>query len=157
MLNKKGMTLIEVMVALVVLLLVALAMMQTALLSIDSNMISALRDQALKLAETRMNNAKGTTFSKLSSGSQTDTGALDPGICSATLRAKMQGVMGAIGSANNGQVVTASVRSMPSFNYCTNVTAQNLNPNNVIINVTVGWTWQGQDYVHNIGTIVGNL
>ena len=56
--DKKGLTLIEVMVALIVLLLVFLALMQTALLSIDSNMINVLRDEAVNIAEEQMSDCK---------------------------------------------------------------------------------------------------
>jgi len=68
MLNKKGMTLVEVLIALVVLLLVSLAMMQTALVSIDSNMVNVLRDEAVSIAEMGMNEARNTSFSSLSPG-----------------------------------------------------------------------------------------
>jgi len=65
--NRKGLTLIEVMISLVVLLLVFLALMQTALVSIDSNMINVLRDEAVNIAEERMNNARNVPFDTLAS------------------------------------------------------------------------------------------
>lgn len=48
--NKEGMTLVEVLIAMVVLLLVSLALMQTALVSIDANMRNVLRDEAVSVA-----------------------------------------------------------------------------------------------------------
>lgn len=69
--NKKGMTLVEVMIALVVLLFVSLAMMQTALLSIDSNMINILRDEAVSIAEMSMDEARNTAFDNLIAGTTT--------------------------------------------------------------------------------------
>jgi type IV pilus assembly protein PilV len=65
LLNKKGLTLVEVMIALVVLLLVFLALMQTALVSIDSNMINALRDEAVNIAEEKMNDERNKTFDNI--------------------------------------------------------------------------------------------
>lgn len=65
MLNKKGLTLVEVMIALVVLLLVFLALMQTALVSIDSNMINVLRNEAVSIAEMKMNEARSISFDSL--------------------------------------------------------------------------------------------
>ena len=65
MLNKKGLTLVEVMIALVVLLIVSLALMQTALVSIDSNMTNVLRDEAVNIAEMRMNEARNMPFNNL--------------------------------------------------------------------------------------------
>ena len=49
--TEAGFTLVEVMIALVVLLLVFLALMQTALVSIDSNMKNNLRDGQLMLRQ----------------------------------------------------------------------------------------------------------
>jgi type IV pilus assembly protein PilV len=63
--NKKGFTLVEVMIALVVVLLVFLALMQTALVGIDSNMINILRDEAVSIAEMRMNEARNQPFDSL--------------------------------------------------------------------------------------------
>lgn len=48
--NKEGMTLVEVLIAMVVLLLVSLALMQTALVSIDANMRNVLRDESVSVA-----------------------------------------------------------------------------------------------------------
>jgi prepilin-type N-terminal cleavage/methylation domain-containing protein len=66
--DKKGVTLVEVMIALVVFLLVSLAMMQTALVGIDSNMINLLRDEAVKIAEESMIDARNTPFDSLAAG-----------------------------------------------------------------------------------------
>lgn len=65
MLNKKGLTLVEVLIAMVVLLLVSLAMLQTALLGIDSNMRNVLRDEAVSIAEQRMNYTSSIPFATL--------------------------------------------------------------------------------------------
>jgi len=65
LLDKKGITLVEVMIALVVLLLVSLALMQTALVGIDSNMINVLRDEAVSVAEMEMNEARNSAFDSL--------------------------------------------------------------------------------------------
>lgn len=70
LLNKKGLTLVEVLIALVVLLLVSLAMMQTALVSIDSNMLNVLRDEAVSIAEMRMNETRNIPFDALASDVQ---------------------------------------------------------------------------------------
>jgi len=71
--DKKGLTLVEVLIAMTVLLLVSLAMMQTALLSIDSNMVNLLRDEAVNIAELRMSEARNTSFDGLTAGSSTAT------------------------------------------------------------------------------------
>lgn len=71
--REKGFTLVEVMIALVVVLVVFLALMQTALVGIDSNMINVLRDEAVSIAEQRMNEARNTAFDSLGAGSETVT------------------------------------------------------------------------------------
>ncbi len=50
------------MIAFVVLLFVFLALMQTALVSIDSNMRNVLRDEAVRVAEERMNAHRNVPF-----------------------------------------------------------------------------------------------
>ncbi len=52
--NKSGMSLVEVLVAMTVLLVVALAMMQTALVGIDANVRNVSRDEAVSLAADRI-------------------------------------------------------------------------------------------------------
>lgn len=65
--DNRGLTLIEVTIALVVLLLVMLALMQTALLSIDSNMLNVLRDEGVNIAEEQMNEARNSSFDSITS------------------------------------------------------------------------------------------
>jgi len=60
--KEKGFSLVEVMIALVVLLLVFMGLMQTALLSIDSNMRNILRDEALKIAAERLEETRNLPF-----------------------------------------------------------------------------------------------
>lgn len=73
LLNKKGSSLVEVMISLVILLVVFLALMQTALLSIDSNVKNLLRDEAVGLAEMRMSTIRNTPFANLTAGTATAT------------------------------------------------------------------------------------
>jgi len=54
-LNSKGFTLIEMLVAMVIILVLLLGLVQAALLSIDSNLRNLLRDEAVRVAEQRMN------------------------------------------------------------------------------------------------------
>ena len=62
MFNKKGVTLIEMMIALVILLVVSLALMQTAIIGISMNVQNALRDEAVNVAEMRMNQLRSMPF-----------------------------------------------------------------------------------------------
>jgi type IV pilus assembly protein PilV len=75
--DKKGLTLVEVMIALVVLLVVSLALMQTALVSINANMTNVLRDEAVSIAEMRMNEARNIPFDNLVAGASGETVSRD--------------------------------------------------------------------------------
>jgi len=71
--SNKGVTLIEVMIALVVLLLVFLGLMQSALLSIDANLRNILRDEAIAIAEQKMSELKNAPFDSLVAGTTCQT------------------------------------------------------------------------------------
>jgi prepilin-type N-terminal cleavage/methylation domain-containing protein len=53
--NKKGFTLVEVLVAMVIILVLLLGLVQAAILSIESNLRNVFRDEAVRIAEQRMN------------------------------------------------------------------------------------------------------
>jgi prepilin-type N-terminal cleavage/methylation domain-containing protein len=53
--NKRGFTLIEMLVAMVIILVALLGLVQAAFLSIDNNLKNLLRDEAVRLAEEQMN------------------------------------------------------------------------------------------------------
>ena len=76
LLNKKGMTLIEVMIALVILLIVMLALMQTVTLGIASNVNKLLRDEATKIAEQRIAELRNSPFASLTPTVGTDEPAI---------------------------------------------------------------------------------
>lgn len=129
-LNKKGLTLVEVLIAFVVLLLVSLAMMQTALVGIDANMINILRDEAVSVAEMRMNQARNMSFDSLIS-----EGADVP-------------------VTKNIRNITGG------FTYNTKIAVNNLNVDNRQVTITVTWDWKektvvnGNPYTHSVTTIV---
>jgi len=131
LLNKKGLTLVEVMIALVVLLLVFLALMQTALVSIDSNMINALRDEAVNIAEEKMNDERNKTFDSI--------------IPSAAPEAVSRSIRN-IPSAK--------------LNYKAARTVTLLNADSKQVTITVTWDWKdktvanGTEYKHTISTVL---
>jgi prepilin-type N-terminal cleavage/methylation domain-containing protein len=60
--SAKGVTLIEVMIALVVLLIVFMGLIQAALLSIDHNLRNEVRDEAVRIAADTMTRLKSMNF-----------------------------------------------------------------------------------------------
>jgi Tfp pilus assembly protein PilV len=63
--NSQGLTLVEVMIALLVALVIFLALMQTALIGIDANMRNVLRDEAVSVAAERMDLERDMAFSSV--------------------------------------------------------------------------------------------
>jgi prepilin-type N-terminal cleavage/methylation domain-containing protein len=63
--NNRGLTLVEVMIALLVALVIFLALMQTALIGIDANMRNVLRDEAVSVAADMMDLERNKAFSSV--------------------------------------------------------------------------------------------
>lgn len=83
--NNKGLTLIEVMIASLIILILFLALMQSVLLSINMNNKNELRDVAVSIAEERMRELKSLDFD---SADLADTGGVsaDDGTATRTFR-----------------------------------------------------------------------
>lgn len=126
--DNKGMTLVEVVIALTVLLIVLLALMQTALVSINANMINVLRDEAVSMAEERMSEARNIPFDSLATG------------------------------ITNFPAQTRSIRNIPSFPYNVVRTISSAGPDAMQVGITVTWEWKEKTganaYTHSISTIV---
>jgi len=129
MLNKKGLSLVEVMIALVVLLLVSLALMQTALISIDSNMNNQLRDEALSIAEEWVIRSRNIPFDNLTTNSLSQSGT---------------GV----------DTITRNFRNITNQTFTVTSIVTDRGIDNKQVGVTVAWTWKAQPFNHNMSSIV---
>lgn len=132
------MTLVEVLIAMVILLLVSLALMQTALVSIDANMTNVLRDEAVSVAEERMTVHRNASFGDLL---MTDT----------------NGVSNNPGSFVVDTTVQRNVRNISNITFTSTKRVDDLgslNGDNKQVEINVAWTWKGQNYTHSISTIV---
>jgi len=151
-----GFTLVEVMVALIIMLIVFLALMQTALVGIDSNMVNVLRSEAVNIAEIRMNEARNIPFTSILSDSSSPlSDYLDGGCTSGCNDCPPTGF-------STGECWCRGVRSISSFKFCTNLTCTEFggdgncatdDADNKQINITVGWRWKENPYTHSITTI----
>lgn len=141
-----GLTLVEVMIALVVFLLVFLALMQTALVSIDSNMINVLRDEAVSIAEMRMRVLKNVSFTD---ALLTDT----------------NGTANSVGSYVNDTppTVQRNLRNIANFTFTVRRRVDDigsLNSDNKRVDIEITWEWKeqtvanGNPYAHTISTIL---
>ncbi len=59
-LNQKGVTLVEVLISLVILLIVFMGLIQASILSINHNLRNAMRDEAVRIASEYMSRARST-------------------------------------------------------------------------------------------------
>jgi len=150
--NKKGLTLVEVLIAMTVLLFVSLALMQTALVSIDSNMINILRDEAINIAEMRMEEARNSP--SLISDSPDGNTCTFPACKDAT----------PLGKGPYPVVVTREIRNITHENPCaggkkgfifgTQRTVTPLSGDNLQVTVLVRWQYKDECYTHTISSIL---
>ena len=70
--DNRGMTLIEVLIAFVLVAITAAALMKTTLLAMNVNVINEMRDEAVNVAEQQMNDLRSTPFVSLVPGVVTE-------------------------------------------------------------------------------------
>lgn len=143
LLNKKGFTLVEVMIALVVVLVVFLALMQTALVSIDSNMINILRDEAVSIAEERMSAHRNVPFDNAlltdTNGTPSNPGNFVP---------------------DTPPQIQRDIRNINNFTFTTEKRVDDLGSDVKMVEIRVAWAWKektvanGNPYTHSISTIL---
>jgi hypothetical protein len=117
------------MISFVILLFVFLALMQTALVSIDSNARNLLRDEAVNFAEERMSELRNTPF---------DDAALNAG------------------AAQADATDTREFREIDLI-FTSTKTITDLDLDNKQIAIRVTWAWKGQNFTHDITTIMRRL
>lgn len=151
MLNKKGLTLVELLIALVITLVLFLALMQTALLSISTNTMNSLRDEAVRIAEMRANEARNLPFNiPTPPGPFLDS---DTGTPAEFTASNCPPVFFQAPISSKGVLIERNIRNISNFDFCTNMTVTLLGDNKQV-DITVGWLWKAVPYTHNISTIV---
>jgi Tfp pilus assembly protein PilV len=130
--NKKGVTLIEVMISLLLIMIVFLALMQTTVIGISTNLQNSLRDEAVGIAEMRMNQLKSLSF--------TDS------FVDANLAA----------TPPTGTAETAISRNIRSFslNYTPTRTIADISLDSKQITIQIAWTYKNQVYTQTITSIM---
>lgn len=153
LLNKKGVTLVEVMIALVILLLVSLALMQTALVSINANMNNVLRDEAVSIAEQRLNEARNLPYALIVSDSTTIP---TPNDCPTTFTVGPQFPLDTAVPGSFDSPVKRSFRNIINKDYCTNMTVTTLGAAGDArqVSIQVIWNWKGEAFSHTITTLI---
>lgn len=64
--DNRGMTLIKILIAFMLVTITAAALMKTTLLAMNTNVITEMRDEASSVAEQQMNDLRNTPFASLS-------------------------------------------------------------------------------------------
>jgi len=133
--RNNGVSLVEVLMALVILLLVFVGLMQAAILSIDSNMKNVLRDEAVALASATMEDTRTNKFDDIKS----DTSSIPSGSdCPSSI--------------TTGTKVQMGIRNMTK-DMCVRLIVSDIDADTKQLNITVGWRWNEEDYTHNVSTL----
>ncbi|MBI5042994.1 MAG: prepilin-type N-terminal cleavage/methylation domain-containing protein [Nitrospirae bacterium] len=139
--DKKGLTLIEVMVALVVLLIVFLGMMQAIAIGVNLNVKNTLRDEGVKIANERMNALKNTSFSDAILNDTATVYVADD------VDPDTVGVQ---------STVTRSFRNFDVV-FTANRRVEDINPpsaTNKRVNIRISWAWKAESYTHEIERVI---
>ena len=128
--NEHGMTLLEVMIALTLTSVTALALTQSALLAMKTNLRNELRAEALGVAEQRMSELRNTPFSAASANDLTATAGLvtEPSVT---------------------RMVRAGVYSFTPSRQVSDVDG-----NSKQVAIAITWTFAGVDYRHSVATLL---
>ena len=132
MLNKKGMTLVEVMIAMLLSLIIFLALMQTSLISINQNVRNNLRDEAGRVADLRMSALKNLSF--------------DDALLNETL-------VGGVPDFVNDTTTTRQIRNFNvQFEVWKKIDAIGTDVKELTIEVR--WTWKTQPFTHSFTSVL---
>ncbi len=148
--SAKGVTLIEVMIALVVLLIVFMGLIQAALLSIDHNLRNEVRDEAVRIAAEAMTNLKAEGFGGAdladNSGSHYSYAGISPDPLGALLPAAVK----------PGSTPSRSFRNF-SQPYTVGMEVQPLDSNNKQVTIRVHYTYRTDNPVtYTINSVIVN-
>jgi prepilin-type N-terminal cleavage/methylation domain-containing protein len=141
--DKNGVSLVEVMIALVVLLLVFMGILQAALLGIDHNMRNILRDEAIKVAAMRMEEARSLPF---------DNVVPDP------THGDNIGLVACqrppVTDPNPYPVqINRDFRNIQNFPYGTRRIVNDLDADTKRVQVLVRWEYRDECYTHSVTTL----
>jgi type II secretory pathway pseudopilin PulG len=138
--NNRGITLIEILISFVLVMVTSLALIQSALVAMNTNVVNELRNEAVKVAEQRMNELRNTPFPVIPD-------PLNPLTATPPL-----GVQDA--------VVTRNVRATScDFTPTRVVKDVDVDPVTLQVNLkqiylTIKWTYKNVNYEHSVSTVV---
>jgi len=128
--NKKGVTLIEMMISLVLLLITSLALMKISLLGTSTNVENQLRSEAVRIVDMRMNQLRSLPFADTFTHAD----------------------LVATGGAAEA-VVSRNFRGF-SMDFSPTRAIVDINPELKQISVSVTWSYKGRTIEHGIVSIL---
>ena len=140
--NKRGVTLVEVMIALVILLVVFMGLIQASLLTIENTATTALRDEAVSLAAETVTALKTGPFDNLD---RDIANAADPAMF--RLRSDDDASIAEKGRARRLGINTVRASRNMTRNYVITVTIRSLDSNNKQATVVANWDWKERTFV----------
>jgi len=142
---QKGVSLVEVMIALVILLIVFIGLIQASLLTIQANVRNSARDEAVRITADQMDRLRAASFDDMNRDGIADADPLNYTIIYGTavttttrpdLRRQLRGT-------TVDYTVTVSICGASCA----------LNGDNKRITVTTGWSRQGENFTHEVVTV----
>ena len=128
--NKKGFTLIEVIIALFLLMIGLMALLYTASISITENLRNVLRDEAVNVAAQQMTFIRNTPFAQIPVGTSQ-----------------------AIGLSSGTGTVSRSLRNTAvTYTVLTNVAL--MTADSLSVQVIVSWSYKGTTVRHSVTTML---
>jgi len=155
--SQKGVTLVEVMIALVILLIVFIGLIQASLLTIQSNVRNLARDEAVRITADQMDMLRAASFDNMNRAGGDDAVKLKYSIIyddtfdlEATpvtrpdLRRRLRG-------ATVDYTVTVLICADDADAECALLGPSDAD--HKTIQVTTGWSWQGETFTHRVVTV----
>jgi prepilin-type N-terminal cleavage/methylation domain-containing protein len=130
--DERGMTLIEILVSLMLLAIVSLALIQSTLVAVNANVVNELRDEAVSVAEQRINELRNTPFT--AADMQVTFPLGPPGVTEAPVSRKVRGA---------------------DRSFTINRMVSQVDPNNRQVTLTVTWSYKSVNYQHGVSTVLG--
>jgi prepilin-type N-terminal cleavage/methylation domain-containing protein len=159
--NKEGFTLIEVMIAMLISVIGLLALANVAVMAIDTNMGNLLRDEAVRVADLRINGQL-----QLTNNTGAAMGAPWQGLKNLT-NAQLTALVAANATCPAGVVLGESKGVQRTYTVCWRITQPSANSNAFLAEVWVGWNYKGgtagglvptgQTFQHGISTMITKL
>ncbi len=129
--DERGMTLIEILISMLLLTIVSLALIQSALVSINANLVNELRETAVRVTEQRMSELRNMPFSAA------DMQLTDPSL--------PQGV--------TDTPITMKVRGA-DFSFAIKRKISPVDVNNRQVTLTATWSYKNTNYQHGVSTVL---